>query len=208
MSNAILKGTFVGEIKNGKILGYRDRGRYIWCPCPSCGKERWVLYRGGRAWGKLCRGCTGKLFLSTYHGAMEAHPNWRGGKIKNHDGYILVKLPPDDFFISMADRHGYVLEHRLVMAKNFGRCLHSWEIVHHKGTKYPKGSKENRTDNRIENLQLFSDDKHKQVSILERKLARLEGQVQEQAKLIKLLQWQIKELQGRELYASEEKKAR
>ena len=45
--------------------------------------------------------------------------------------YIRVKLKPSDWFYSMADARGYVLEHRLVMAKHLGRCLQAWEIVHH-----------------------------------------------------------------------------
>lgn len=67
----------------------------------------------------------------------------------------------------------YVLEHRLVMAKHISRCLQPWEIVHHKGTKYPMGSVKDKQDNRIENLQLVTDDRHKQITILEAKIKRL-----------------------------------
>jgi hypothetical protein len=101
----------------------------------------------------------------------------RGYRQVKSDGYILVKLQPDDFFYSMAERDGYVLEHRLVVARALGRCLHSWEIVHHKGTKYPKGSKEDKADNRYPgNLQLVTDDRHKQITILEAKIQRLKAE--------------------------------
>ena len=77
----------------------------------------------------------------------------------------------------MVQKVGYVSEHRLVMAKHLGRCLHRWEIVHHKHTKYPAGSIEDKQDNRIENLQLISDDRHKQITILENRIEHLESRV-------------------------------
>jgi len=77
----------------------------------------------------------------------------------------------------MVKKTGYIFEHRLVVAKALGRCLQAWEIVHHKGTKYPKGSKGNRQDNRIENLQLVTDDRHKQITILENEMSYLKKRV-------------------------------
>ena len=79
---------------------------------------------------------------------------WRGGRsIK--EGYVVVRLKPeDDCFISMCwskgkSRNCYDLfEHRLVMAKHLGRCLLPTEQVHHINN--------NKTDNRIENLTLYS----------------------------------------------------
>jgi len=104
-------------------------------------------------------------------------------------GYVSVYLNPDDFFYPMANKHHYVLEHRLVMAKSLNRCLLSWEVVHHKGIKYSIESIENKGDNRIENLELLgAQGKHnilvdkqmkelqRQISILQQGLTLLEAE--------------------------------
>lgn len=76
------------------------------------------------------------------------HPNWKGGRNKDKEGYIIVWT-----------KDGLIKEHRLVMEKYIGRKLYPWEVVHHKGTKYPIGDIRNRSDNRIGNLELYPNNK-------------------------------------------------
>ena len=77
----------------------------------------------------------------------EAHGQWRGGRSKHAEGYVMVWLAPDDPMAPMRTRGGYVMEHRLVMARFLGRPLTRHETVHHI-------HENSRDDNRIENLQL------------------------------------------------------
>lgn len=74
------------------------------------------------------------------------HSQWKGGRWVRPDGYIVVMVPADDPLASMRDRAGYVLEHRLVMARSLGRPLHAHETVHHIDG--------NRQNNGLANLQL------------------------------------------------------
>jgi len=77
----------------------------------------------------------------------EDHPSWKGGRSADGNGYILIHLSGDDQMASMRSRSGYVREHRLVMARYLGRPLRRSESVHHINGI--------RTDNRLENLQLY-----------------------------------------------------
>lgn len=70
----------------------------------------------------------------------------------NSDGYILIKQPSHPY----SDCNGYIYEHRLVAGQMLGRLLLRTEIVHHQGTKYPMGTKEDRQDNRPENLMVVA----------------------------------------------------
>ena len=79
------------------------------------------------------------------------HWNWKNGQSKHTDGYILILKPNHP----RANNRGYVKRAILIMEKIISRFLNSKEIVHHKGTKYPMGSFEDKQDDRPENLRLF-----------------------------------------------------
>jgi len=154
----------LGEVRIGREIGYKTGWEFIWSACCDCGKERWVR----KDWdSKRCKPCAGKDYTKKYSGANSRA--WKGGRNLNGNGYVQIRLSQDDFFFAMCTKKGYVMEHRLVMAKHLGRNLHSWEIVHHKNHI--------RRDNRIENLQLVSDDRHKQLTILENRIRLLEQRV-------------------------------
>ena len=156
----------IGEIKKGTEIGYKSSHKLIWHACVTCGKKRWVELSHNLPARLRCRKCAK---LGSHLGRRSK--NWKGGYTKNSYGYREVYVDPDDFFRPMAKKTGYILEHRLVVAKALGRCLLSWEIVHHK-----KGFA--KDDNRYpETLELVSVDEHNQMSIMERRITYLEKRV-------------------------------
>jgi len=118
--------------------------------------------------GKVClsEGCVRPAFskeLCKMHGQRNYHhgspttikrggkndTRWRGGTTEGAGGYVLVWIDKNDPLYSMSvSGKNYVLEHRLVMARQLGRPLEKHESVHHING--------DRKDNRIENLQLRS----------------------------------------------------
>lgn len=70
---------------------------------------------------------------------------------KDDYGYIRVYMRDHPF----ATKHGYILEHRLIMEQYIGRYLFPWEHVHHRNKI--------RDDNRIENLQLVTREEHNTI---------------------------------------------
>lgn len=71
------------------------------------------------------------------------NPAWRGGRIVDKAGYLLVLVPHHP----NANSGGYVREHRLVMEEMLGRLLEPHEVVHHRDG--------NPQNNSPENLELF-----------------------------------------------------
>src|SRR5262245_45901020 len=71
------------------------------------------------------------------------HKQYRGGRIWVGE-YWRVKVSLDDPMASMRNNLGYVLEHRLVMARKLGRPLKESETVHH-----IDGDKENNSPDNL-----------------------------------------------------------
>jgi hypothetical protein len=137
------------------VIGYAFSGKhksaYFRCVC-SCGKEVFAKGRSLRNGTTKSCGClmeeTRKANFKPRYGLL--HHNWNGGKMQL-GGYTAVSCENHPH----AYRDGYILEHRLVMENHLGRYLQEYETVHHKnGVK---------TDNRIENLELWSGNHGKGV---------------------------------------------
>lgn len=72
------------------------------------------------------------------------NPTWKGGKSKNKEGYIVVRVD-----------NKYVKEHRLVMESHLGRLLKSDEHIHHIDG--------NRENNNLNNLRVVSNSEHLRI---------------------------------------------
>ncbi len=119
--------------------------------CPSCKEKRHNRYDPYKYPDRIVK-CGRCSSLGNKRGCRTIHK-----PRKRQDGYLEVWISKDDFFFPMSAKspsgnYGTIKEHRLVMAKHLGRCLQSWEIVHHKGIRY--AGIENKQDNLVDNLEL------------------------------------------------------
>lgn len=113
--------------------------------CPSCKKYFPMKWWSGKNFPpkKFCSiPCRMKFNVGMYGS------RWRGGRIKNRQGYINILVPSHP----SAKKSGYMFEHRYLMEKHLGRLLDSNEVVHH-----INGIKD---DNRIENLIVLTNKIH------------------------------------------------
>lgn len=79
------------------------------------------------------------------------NPNWRGGRVIDPRGYVLIRVGKDH---PLADVRGYAYEHRLMAEEKEQRRLREGEEVHHRGAK---------SDNRHEMIDVLPMLKHKEV---------------------------------------------
>lgn len=156
----------LSRTRTGTPLG--KRGAWVKKTCPVCGKQIEILAsraeRNAQTFcSKSCRAKAHASHLLAYSDngrgkkrpgqglAGSANPAWKGGVtyFRKHGNYAPIKYvrcPAE--YLAMARRDGYVMEHRLIVARLLGRCLKRSEVVHHVN--------HDPTDNRPTNLMLFS----------------------------------------------------
>jgi hypothetical protein len=107
--------------------------------CPTCGSSfhaRLSAIKKGE--GRYCSRVCGNVSRGRVG---EENGNWKGGRFVRSDGYVSVRVGSK-----------YELEHRHIMEQHIGRTLKKGEQVHHLN--------EDKSDNRIENLELTNISEH------------------------------------------------
>lgn len=162
-----------GRFGKGKKSEDQKAGKMI--SCAMCGKMFWrhnshIKKNMEQFCSRHCAGLRRSENLVKFSGNMKGrerkdkkygatNPAWKGGvtywrKHGNYKPIKYVRCPSD--LLPMARKDGYIMEHRLIMARHLGRLLKRTEVVHH--------INHDPHDNRIENLELFSSNgEHKRV---------------------------------------------
>ncbi len=112
-------------------------------------REQYARLGSAAAIARLCdlsRVHVGRLL--THYGIEHRHNTATGYRTRMKSGYILIRRPDHP----AAGKSGQVYEHRVIMEQHLGRFLQSEEVVHHKN--------EDKSDNRIENLELTTHPNH------------------------------------------------
>lgn len=138
---------YPSQVKQGGTFCSRECQKFktgVYRKCEVCGTDFYMpKSRAAHDAGRFCsRKCKGRWMSDSGCFTGERNPSWKGGRfIEATNGYVYVR------------REGrYVGEHRIVMEQHLGRRLLSEEYVHHLNG--------DRTDNRIENLDVASVSEH------------------------------------------------
>jgi len=130
---------------------------------------------------KISRGHTGKKLTSEHrekviktlnHRVGAGNGGWKGGVFINPKGYRYLRMAGHPNVQS----NGYVPEHRFVMEQHLGRLLGRFEHVHHING--------NKSDNRVENLELVNAQTHNLITMMEIRIKSLERENEDLRQLL------------------------
>jgi len=122
--------------------------------CIACGSAKDVLRTSYLKNKGYCRSCALRRAVDARRASGwkspsgPQHPNWKGGRYRDNDGYILIKMPEHP----RAQSSGYVYEHIVILEQKLDISITKDKHVHHKN--------ENKADNRPENLELLDPSEH------------------------------------------------
>lgn len=128
---------FTAHRKTGDFLEWRKWEEHF---CQSCGAK-------SLRFGKHIKHCTIICGNRSVKRFGKDHNRWNNGRAECASGYILI--------LTSRNPRKYIFEHRLVMERHLGRNLSLSEIVHHVN--------EDKSDNRIENLQIVTRAEHVRI---------------------------------------------
>ena len=144
------------NVKPSVIKRGGGRGKYCSIRCARFGRIGRTFgkpfKKGHTPWNKNTKGIQ-KFFDATRNKMRishldllkeEKHHNWRGGKVQDSRGYVLIKK----YNHPRGNRRNYVFEHILILEKSLNRSILKYEKIHHINRV--------KNDNRLQNLILFS----------------------------------------------------
>ncbi|HLD91364.1 MAG TPA: HNH endonuclease [Patescibacteria group bacterium] len=153
------------DVADGKLINKYNEA-YIYKKCISCGTLVWTSVKHQK---KYCNECRINK-MKELRGSSAS--NWKGGRFQGA-GYTFLTIPETDPLYKYTDKlhPGKILEHRYLMMQKLGRSLESNEHVHHING--------NKSDNRIENLDVLNDRTHSSLTQLQKKIQRYRKRLNE-----------------------------
>lgn len=149
-------------------MGRKKLGEFI--KCKACSKSFYKsLSESKRGNKQYCsRGCY--LPILSERIKKERNSLYKNGRVRSSTGYIWIAVKEHPY--ARMPGH-YVFEHRLIIEEYLGRYLKPTEEVHHLNSI--------KTDNRLENLQLFSS--HAEHMKAEAKMGKFKKSYEQRIKL-------------------------